>query len=67
MQSDQDTVYRKGHYKIPTKLQKPLKDVSWGLDRLKADVTTVTVSVEIQLDLINNKELETHKNTNGKK
>lgn len=52
---DQNILYRKGHYKRPTKSQKHLKGVSRGLDRLKADSTTVTVSAEIQLDLITNK------------
>lgn len=52
---DQNIFYRKGHYKRPTKSQKHLKEVSQGLGRLKADSTTVTVLVEIQLDLITNK------------
>ena len=67
MEFDQNILYKKGHYKRPTKLQKQLKEVSWGPNRLKADGTPVTVSVEIQFDLINNKELETHKNSNENK
>lgn len=66
MEFDQNILYGKGHYKRPTKSQKHLKEVSWELDRLKADSTTVTVLVEIQLDLITNKVWETHKNGNEK-
>lgn len=61
---DQNILYRKGHYKRPTKSQKYLKKVSQGLDSLKADSTTVTVLVEIQRDLITNKVWETHRNSN---
>lgn len=61
---DQNILYRKGHYKRPTKSQKYLKKVSQGLDRLKADSTTVTLLVEIQSDLITNKVWETHRNSN---
>lgn len=43
-------------------LQKQLKEVSEGPDRLQADDTTVTSSVETLFDLINNKELEPLKN-----
>lgn len=35
------------------------KEVAWGFDGLKANGTTVTVSAEIYLDLINSWKLET--------
>lgn len=49
-------------YREVLNLQKQLKEVSEGLDRLQADDTTVTASVEMWFDLINNKELEPLKN-----
>ena len=64
---DQNILHEEGHYRRPTKLWMQLKEVSWGLDRLRSDDTTVTASVEIQLDLINNKELEKHKNSHENK
>lgn len=64
MEFDQNMLYKKGHYKRPTKSQKHLKEVSRGLDRLKADSTTVTVLVETQPDLITNKVWETRRNSN---
>lgn len=49
-------------YREVLNLQKQLKQVSEGLDRVQADDTTVTASVEMWFDLINNKELEPLKN-----
>lgn len=49
-------------YREVLNLQKQLKQVSVGLDRLQADDTTVTPSVEMWFDLINSKELEPLKN-----
>lgn len=49
-------------YREVLNLQKQLKEVSEGLDRLQADDTTITASVEMWFDLINNKELEPLKN-----
>lgn len=49
-------------YREVLNLQKQLKQVSEGLDRLQADDTTITASVEMWFDLINNKELEPLKN-----
>lgn len=49
-------------YRGVLNLQKQSREVSEGLDRLQADDTTVTASVEMWFDLINNKELEPLKN-----
>lgn len=49
-------------YREVLNLQKQLKEVSQGLERLQADDTTITASVEMWFDLINNKELEPPKN-----
>lgn len=48
-------------------LQKQLIEVSEGTPGLQTDGTPVTVSVEICFDLINNRELEPHKDKIKKK
>lgn len=65
---DQNTtciLHNKEVYREALHLQKQLKVVSKGLDRLEDDDTAAAVSMESCLDLINNNELEPQKDNSN--
>lgn len=65
---DQNTtcvLHNKEAYGEALHLQKQLKVVSKGVDRLEDDDTASAVSMEICLDLINNNELEPQKDNSN--